>query len=262
MPFHLDGWVGGLGNQLFSLCILYSLAKKYNTTFSLPLDTLYSTSYCPNTLVAYDIVRPFLTDGTYAELSMSLPQSIYKVVQFSQYTISQDTANTVVIIQGLPMMYSMFSEHIPLLRSLIHTSQKIQYTDTLYIGVRTFSREQASHCRTSLEYYKRAIEYISIKEKKSAVHIYTDKGGSSSELAEYIHTYFGESCTITEFCGSASEKTDIEHFYNSFYYDTFILCNSTFHYWGPIFSHQTKEVVYPAECEWYHHIADPRWIRL
>ena len=262
MPFHLDKWLGGLGNQLFSVCILYSLAKKHNTTFSVPLDTVHSSSYCQNTIVAYDIVRPFLTDGTYAELSTHLPQFRDTVVQFKEYIYLDDLRDITIIIDGLPMMYSMFSEYIPRLRNLIHKSQKNEHTNTLYIGVRTFSRENAPEYRTSIEYYKRALEYISTKEKKSEVHIYTDIKGSSTQLAEYIYAYFGESCAISEFCGSASDKTDIEHFHRSFHYDTFILCNSTFHYWGPIFSYVTKEVVYPAECEWYHHIADPRWTSL
>ena len=262
MPFHLNGWIGGLGNQLFSVCILYSLAKKHKTTFSVPLDTVNSSSYCSNTIVAYDVLRPFLTDGTYAELSISLPQIRDTLVQFTHYTYVDDITNITIIIEGLPMMYSMFSDYIPSLRNLIHRSNKGMHTDKLYIGLRTFTRENAQHCRTSIEYYKRALEYISTKEKKAAVDIYTDKEGSSAELVEYIHTFFGDSCVITEYCGSASDKTDIEHFYMSFYYDTFILCNSTFHYWGPIFSHGTKEVVYPAECEWYQHIADPVWTRL
>jgi hypothetical protein len=261
MPFHLDAWLGGLGNQLFSLCIIYSLAKKHNTTFSVPLDTIHSQSYCPNTIVVYDIIRRFLSDGTYAELLISLPESRHKVVQFSHYTIKEDSANSTIILEGLPMMYSMFSEYIPILRNLINTRQN-KDINALYIGMRTFTRESGSQWRIDIEYYKRALEYISSKEKKTAVHIYTDTEGSSSELTEYIYRSLGESCDITEFCGSTSDKSDIEHFYNSFNYDTFILCNSTFHYWGPIFSHRTKEVVYPEECEWYKHIAAPEWIRL
>lgn len=261
MPFHLDRWLGGLGNQLFSLCIIYSLAKKHNTTFSVPLDTIHSQSHCSNTIVAYDIIRRFLSDGTYAELSTSLTHTRYMVVQFSHYTITEDCKNSTIIIDGLPMMYSMFSEYIPILRNLIHTTEK-KDINVLYIGMRTFARESGSQWRIDIEYYKRALEYISPKEKKSAVHIYTDTKGSSSELTDYIHRYLGDSCSIIEFCGSPSDKSDVEHFYNSFNYDTFILCNSTFHYWGPIFSHATKEVVYPAECEWYVNIVDPKWTRL
>ncbi len=261
MPFHLDRWLGGLGNQLFSVCILYSLAKKHNTTFSLPLDTIHSQSYCADTIVAYDIIRRFLSDGTYAEISACLPQIRDTVVQFTHYIYLDDLKDITIIIDGLHMMYSMFSEYIPNLRNLIHSRPK-KDNNALYIGMRTFDRESISEWAISLDYYRRAIEYISTNEKKSEVHIYTDKEGSSAKLVEYINTYFGESCSITEFYGSASDKTDIEHFYKSFEYNTFILCNSTFHYWGAIFSYGTKEVVYPAECEWYKYIADPGWISL
>jgi len=260
MPFHLNQWLGGLGNQLFSLCIVYSLAKEHGTTFSLPSDTNVWIGNI-HTVVSYEVIGKFLTDGTYADKDITLPEITREVVQFSHYTFTDDAVQNTIILRGLPMMYSMFSEYIPNLRNLI-SSSKDTFPSRIYIGMRTFNRENAPHYRTSLEYYRRAIEYMSTKSSATTVDVYTDKEGSSLDLIEYIHMYIGETCTVNEYCGSTADNSDIEHFYKSFDYNTFILCNSTFHYWGPIFSHGIKEVTYPAECEWYSYIASPSWTLL
>jgi len=260
MPFHLHQWLGGLGNQLFSLCIVYSLAKQHTTTFSLPSDpTVWINNI--HTILSSEVINKFLTDGTYAPQDTTLPEITHRVVQFSHYTFTDDAVQNTIILQGLPMMYSMFSEYIPQLRNLISTDEE-SFPSRIYIGMRTFTRENAEYCRTSLDYYRRAIEYMSTKITVTTVDIYTDKEGSSLDLIEYIHMYFGETCRVNEYCGSTADKSDIVHFYMSFKYSMFILCNSTFHYWGPIFSRTTQEVVYPAECEWYRHIASPSWTGL
>ena len=260
MPFHLHEWLGGLGNQLFSLCIVYSLAKRHGTTFSLPSDTNVWIGHI-HTVVSYEVIGKFLTDGTYKPQDITLPEITRVVVQFSHYTFTDDAIQNTIILRGLPMMYSMFSEYIPHLRNLISTNEE-SFPLRVYIGMRTFDRENAPHYRTSLDYYRRAIEYMSTKTTAKTIDVYTDKEGSSLEIIEYIRMYFGETCTVNEYRGSTADKSDIQHFYTSFKYTMYILCNSTFHYWAPMFSRTTQEVVYPAECEWYGHIASPSWARM
>lgn len=267
MPFHILNYDGGLGNQLFSVCIAYSLANKYNTTFSIPLDQTTTSGFLPiyTNNVPIEILKKLTNTRLYKEEDTNLPIVVYKVKQFTNYTFDPKEAQThTILIDGLPMLYSLFSDDIPSLRKLIHVDVPLEENPMkIYIGMRTFARENGRDWRISMEYYRRAIEYISSKKIPCIIDIYTDMRGSSNDLTGYIDTYFGDSCIqVNEYCGSSSDKSDIVHFYKSFEYDTFILCNSTFHYWGAIFSKATKDVVYPLECgdNWYSHIASPTWI--
>jgi len=97
------------------------------------------------------------------------------------------------------------------------------------------------------------------------IDIYTDSDKSSEQIIPFIKSFFANKCIgINEYCGNKELHTDVDHFFKMFDYDNYILCNSTYHYWGAILSIYNKDkiVLYPEECSWFKNIADIEWIAL
>ena len=137
-------------------------------------------------------------------------------------------------------------------------------TSRLCIAIRRFTNEKSEHWATSIDYYKKAIRHMSTMYATCIIHVYTDTVNSSALLLPFIQEYFGNRCiAIEEFCGNKELQTDVEHLFTMFDYDNYILCNSTYHYWGALLtSYKNTCVLYPSDCEWYPHIAHDKWIRL
>ena len=267
MPFYINEFKGGLGNQMFSIATIYSLSKRYNTTFSFDRSCQISEGMV-NNRVYHDVLDYFSHFPNYSEEN-ALPTEEIKVIQFQDYQFNETNAKEHRIhMKGLPMLFSLLEPHIEDFKQDCknHIPQSISSNiPNLCIAMRTFSAENSPQWATSLAYYNRAIEYMSKLYDSCNIHIYTDKEGSMGQIVPYIQTHFGEKCvSIQEFCGNKETKTDVEHFFNMFQYDNYILCISTFHYWPALLSTKNADskVIYPEEVGWYKNIVHPKWIAL
>jgi len=95
--------------------------------------------------------------------------------------------------------------------------------------------------------------------------VISDFENSSLDIIPIINEYFDDSkLEINEKVGIRDGHTDLEHFFNLFDYDNYILCNSTFHYWGALLSqyNSDKIITYDNQCGWYHHIVPLNWIKI
>ena len=273
MPFHLNECMGGLGNQMFSLATVYSLAKQYNTTFSIDTSINEAKGFVTNR-VYYDVFAKVLNSPLCAPMNSSLPTVVINMKQFENYICKDTTASShTFVVTGLPMFFPLLESHIDAFAKEFHKSLEdhspqpivsCQTPTRICIGMRTFWNENQPQWSTSLAYYNRAIESISKQYDSVSIHVYTDKEGSSEQIIPYIQTHFGPKCvSIEEYCGSKEKKTDVTHFFQMFHYDHYILCISTYHYWPAMLSTNTdKAVIYPEEVGWYKHIAHPKWIAL
>jgi hypothetical protein len=219
----------------------------------------------------------------------SLPSLYIKVEQFKDYEFDEEMAkNHTIVLQGLPMKYSLFGYYIndvanlflnkkntPLIQS-IKTKNCCYYQldgdgcninkiTNVCIAIRTFSSQNTPQWATSFDYYVKAITYLSSKIEFCNIHFYTDQEGSSKKFLDLLSQNLGERCiSISESFGKKEDQSDIEHFFRMMENDHFILCNSTYHYWSALLSDSSKEkiVTYPKECEWFDHIVSPEWIPL
>jgi hypothetical protein len=276
MPIHLPLFIGGLGNQMFSITAIISLADKYNTTCSFNKEQSVSNGIS-NSRVYYDIFNYLHNESIYNELNTLIPQTSLSINQFEDIIIDTSIVEShTILLNGLPMKYSIISQSINKLKDVFN-SIKMKYIDTttrstipkLAIGMRTFAEEgRESEWSTSLEYYRKAIEYMSTKVDICTIDIYTDKVGSSDKLIPILREYFKDRCTsINEYAGNRNANTDVNHFFQMFEYDHYILCNSTYHYWPAllsVYNNTTKIVTWPSdsECNWYLHLAAPEWVNL
>ena len=288
MPFHLDKFYGGLGNQLFSIVTVYSLAKKYKTTFSINEKDVISTGFV-NNYVYFNVFDCLIQSQVYSMQTDSLPLLYIKVEQFKDYEFDKEMVqNHKIVLQGLSMKYSLFGDYIkdvstlflnkkntPLIQSIKTNNfcyyqidsngYNINKITNLCIALRTFSSQNTSQWATSFDYYDKAITYLSSKIEFCNIHFYTDQEGSSKKFLDLISQNFGERCiSISESFGKKEDQSDIEHFFQMMENDHFILCNSTYHYWSALLSDSSKEkiVTYPKECEWFSCILSPEWIPL
>jgi len=269
MPFYLPHFYGGLGNQLFSIMTVYSLSKKYNTTFSINKNNTVATGFVTNN-VYFNVFKCLLECSTYLDKNDNLPIIEYTVEQFKDYQFDANVVHThTIYVSGLPMKYSLFELHVDDIIQLYHQYRHIVFppitvknTPMLCIAMRRFTNENSTHWATSMEYYKKAITFMAQYYQSCTVHIYTDTPHSSDLIMPLIKEYFGDKIiNTTEFVGCKESGSDVTHLFEMFEYDNYILCNSTYHYWGALLTtFQNAIVTYPTECEWYTHIASNKWI--
>ena len=268
MPFHLPNFYGGLGNQLFSIVTMYSLSKKYNTTFSIDKNNTLSTGFVTNN-VYFSVFQCLIQSNSYLDKNDTLPVIHYTVEQFKDYDFDTTLAHThTIYLSGLPMKYSLFESYIDDIISIYHQYKQsiypslLQNIPRLCIAIRRFTSENSTHWATSMEYYKKAIQYMSSYYKTCTIHIYTDTLNSSELIMPFIKDNFGDTVIdIKEFVGSKESGSDIIHLFEMFDYDNYILCNSTYHYWSALLTTYANAIVtYPMDCEWYKHIASNKWI--
>jgi hypothetical protein len=277
MPFYLDGLTGGLGNQVFSVLTAYSLARKYNTTYTIndSQEQIQLAGFkCPNYLRS--VMNPFL------ELtSMSNFASYYTLYcrQFTDITIPSDidVQNTMILLQGLPMKYSLFSDYLEEIKDIFYIQKNkitsAEKSDKIKVGImfRTFSEENGSHWCVYDEYYQKSLELI-LKKHEDKInnlefHIYSDKAGVFETIILPILNSKNLNIPYFENVGKRDQVTDVKHFFEMFDLDDYILCNSTFHYWAALLSryNEDKIVIYPSSQKdghnmWFSHLAHPSWI--
>ena len=211
--------------------------------------------------------------------------SIIKVSisQFEDYklpeSINPDTC--LIIITGLPMKYSLFSNYIDEIKDIMYRQKNKYIPDIIKdhkirkIGImfRTYIQEKNNSWMTTDDYYIKAIEFIleQYNDKYTLeFHVYTDEAGVTESIIKPIINKLNLTVNTKEYVGVRDNKTDVEHLFAMFDLDDYILCNSTYHYWPALLSRYTddKLVTFPSYTKdgkdmlWFNHIIAPDWVKL
>jgi hypothetical protein len=278
MPFHLNQYIGGLGNQLFQVAIIASLAEKYDTTFSIPHDIISINGMAGMIPVYFNtIFSQFVNHLRYKDKNNLLPTLQINVVQFQDISFNDsiDSKTTNIIVNGLPMLYNLVN--IPLVQAVLYERKsELNYylpsTNRIKICVafRTFEEENMQQWMTSSAYYEMAIKYMfdNIDKTNMEFHLFSDRENVKSSIIEPILLKLEKNINIPiyEYVGKRNNSTDLEHFFKMFDCNHFILCNSTFHYWAALCTKAHKSIVlYPCENDehsWINYIVSPNWIKI
>ena len=86
MPIHLSSFMGGLGNQMFSITAIISLAYEHNTVFSFNKTQDLAPGISVSR-VYYDIYNKLCKHIKYKDFDESLPQINYCTEQFKDINI-------------------------------------------------------------------------------------------------------------------------------------------------------------------------------
>ena len=286
MPFYLLGFSGGLGNQIFSIVTIYSLAKKYNTTFWINKSQQSIKSIGNFMIPVYldSVFSCFLKSIEYNEDTNNLNIIDINLPQFTDFKMPDyiDPSNVIIQINGLPMKYSLFKDYIKYISELFYKQKQVYIPYTIpkmpskrRIGImfRTFIQESSPHWMVKHEYYIDAINYILLKHGRNyeyEFHIYSDIENIGISLIKSICDKLTIYPTIYEFVGKRDNNTDVKHFFQMFDLDDYVLCNSTYHYWPALLSQYSnnKIVTFPSSTQdgndisWFNHIVPEHWVQL
>jgi hypothetical protein len=274
MPFYLSEFVGGMGNQIFSVVTVFSLAKKYNTTYTINERQEYVQLAKFNCPVYLKTLLSGFIENTL--ISIYTKNHTINCKQFSDIDIPSDInpQNDLIILKGLPMKYSIFSDYLEDIKDLFYKqkSQSVPKSEKIRIGVmfRTFAEENTSQYRVYEGYYENSLKILlekySNKINNLEFHIYSDEVGVYEKNILPILNKYNLNIPYFEFVGKRDQVTDVKHFFDMFDLDDYILCNSTFHYWPALLSryNEHKTVIYPTkqidgEGHWFSHITPSEW---
>jgi hypothetical protein len=280
MPFYLNNLTGGLGNQIFSVVTAYSLAKKYNTSYFINENQEYIPILqikCPNYLRS--VMNSFLEISYMQDTSIPNMMSAYHhmCTQFKdiEFPSDIDVQNNLVVLHGLPMKYSIFSDYLEDIADLFYKQKNkiMPKSEKIRIGImfRTFDEENTPQYRVYEEYYENALKIFLQKYSDQInnleLHVYTDKAGVSENIILPILNKYNINIPYFENVGKRDQFTDVKHFFDMFDLDDYILCNSTFHYWSALLSryNENKTVIYPTKQidgggHWFSHITPLEWV--
>jgi hypothetical protein len=275
MPFYLSEFVGGMGNQIFSVVTVFSLAKKYKTTHTIN----ESQEYVQLAKFKCHVYLKTLLSGFIQNnlVSNSIKQQTIHCKQFTDIEISSDInpQNDLIILKGLPMKYSIFSDYLEDIKDVFYKQKKelTVKSEKIKIGVmfRTFAEENTPQYNVYEGYYENAVKILlekySNKINNLEFHIYSDEEGVYEKNILPILNKYNLNIPYFEFVGKRDQVTDVKHFFDMFDLDDYILCNSTFHYWPALLSryNENKTVIYPTKQidgggHWFSHITPLEWI--
>ena len=278
MPFHLNYFMGGMGNQIFQISTLISLADKYDTTFSFPNSISYINGFVGSIPVYNEkIFDEFKNHNRYKDYDTTLININIEVIQFNDINLDgvNDKKNNQIILSGLPMWLPLID--IPIVRNiLLNNKNKFNYSlsstnkTKLCIAFRTFDEEGLQRYMLPIEYYKKALEYIfQILNSDTELYIFTDRENIKDTIIKPILNELNIGISdIFEYKGNRDGISDIEHFYKMMDCDHYILCNSTYHYWPALIKDDCKSIIiYPNKTEnnndnWFKDISPSNWTRI
>jgi hypothetical protein len=286
MPFYLEGFSGGLGNQVFSMATIYSLSKKYKTTFSINNSQTKLKSIGDFDIPVYidSVFSCFIQTNEYKDIINTNIKCILNVRQFIDINIPDSITPNIdnIQISGLPMKYTIFKDYIKDISTLLYNQKQLHIPYTIIespkvrrVGVmfRTFIQESSPQWMVNIDYYTHAIQYIINNHGYNydyEFHIYSDTPDIGQNIVKSICNKIKIYPKIYEFVGIRDNITDVRHFFQMFDLDDFILCNSTYHYWPALLS-KTKDnklVTFPSytqdgnNIDWFKHIVPETWIQL
>jgi hypothetical protein len=286
MPFVLTGVYGGLGNQVFILASVYAIAKRYNTSF-MYIPTAEPIKSLGIIIPDYveTVLSGFLSSDTHSVINFAAYPIIMQVLvpQFHNFVLPDtiDIHTTLIHIKGMPMYYSIIEPYIDSISQILYKTKELYVPTSIKqpfirkIGVmfRTYEQENAPQWMTHLDYYEKAIQYMLDQHAQTNIlefHIFSDTEGVTSTILQPIFDSLELRTYCKEYVGKRDNKTDVEHFFQMFDLDDYILCNSTYHYWPALVSTYAKDklVTYPTYMkdgnliEWIKHIMHPTWVQL
>lgn len=277
MPFHLNYFVGGMGNQIFQISSLISLAEKYDTTFNFPRDIKYIRGLVGNIPIYHDtIFDKFTNHPRYKDYNSILPSIDIQIVQFQDMNLDniEDKKNIQINISGLPMWLPIIN--ISLIRNILLENKKefsynLNSTGKIKLCVcfRTFDEEGHNEWMIPSIYYRNAFKAILPKlNNKIEIHIFTDRENVKDTIIKPILNDLNiEIPDLYEYKGIRNGISDIEHFYKMMDCDHFILCNSTYHYWPALIKNSESIITYPNKIEdgtedWFKTLCPEKWIQI
>jgi hypothetical protein len=276
MPFHLYNFTGGLGNQIFQVATLISLAKKYNTTFSFPRDVHEIERIGFPTIKVYQdkIFSEFTNHKLYKKKDDKLNEHILYVAQFQDINIDENInkSNTNIIMVGLPMSLSLFENNLEDISNIfLSKKQKLDIflpkndRIKICIGIRTFDEEKHNEWMTPTSYYKEAlIKMINELDNKDVeLHVFADRENVSSDIIfPILKDIKREDINLFEYFGKRDGVSDVQHFFLMMDCDHYIIGNSTFHYWPAIIASPKSITMFAQQSEWFSYIVSKKWIKL
>jgi hypothetical protein len=279
MPFLLNSICGGLGNQMFIITSLIAFAEKYDTTFyfDIPDEDIQGVNI--RIPVYKSLLNIFKKHNKYNDSEYRLYPSVKifcKECQPLTMPIDIDYKKTTIEILGLPMYYYHLEPSLITISNLLLEESKkyIEKEDNLSIciGFRSFEEEKLLNNFTPVSYYSRALLILLDKisydtSKPLIIYCYTDKYNYGINIITNILKDMCFNIKYVEIVGKRDINTSVRHFFSIFNHDHYILTNSTFHYWGALFSNKNKDkiVLYPnrennLNKSWMESIVSPSWL--
>ncbi len=284
MPFYLTSFTGGLGNQLFQLLSLYTLAKKYGTTFSVDVTMKeLSSPFFTNKIPIYinTVFQDVLASEYYIQTITHNPDKYILLNQFDSIPSLDaiDCKINVIFINGLLMNTINYISEIDSIRSVLYTT-KLRYIPLrvsnllrprICIACRTFSSEKHNEWSVNEMYYQIALSTLISELNLVSMDIcfFTDDENIQDTIIYPLLSMISD-CDVHYNIkrGSRDNHIDVEHFFDMFDCDHFILCNSTYHYWPALLStyNLNKRVFFPSKTrdgknmDWFKQLCPINWI--
>lgn len=223
---------GRLGNNLFQIATVISLAKKYNTDFIFPLNTWAGhrgQRLVDLSIFEYDFLRGSIdTQDSYNEKYFHYEPIIvtkpdFKISGFFQsWKYFEDIKTDLIEKYFIPN------------KTILNNLEKYPITEnSLGISVRRgdYLMLQENHCVLSSEYYQMILDKY-FQNNVDSIYIFSDD-------LEWCKTIFGDSCTyvLDDIGTQLFLMTRMKHL---------IMSNSTFSWWGAYLNSRNGIIVSPT----------------
>jgi len=258
---------GGLGNQLFQIAFGYSLSIKYSKEFYLTGDVhpIFSNNYANSfnnrsfKILNLNEIGKFNSNDTFFNFK-KLRFYKYQTFQETHFGYSNPKINLLhpTLFKGFWQSEKYFSESINQVRFLFSVSPILDFISVSYLNQILHYNSVAIHVRRGdyisvpenfekhgicgVDYYKRAINYISKKQKNLTFFVFTDDNKWVSE--NMLHLFKKVIIVSTNNVGVNSWRdlyliSKCKHQ---------IIANSTFSWWGAwLNTNQHKHIISPIK---------------
>jgi hypothetical protein len=269
----LANFIGGLGNQCFQVASIYALAKRNHCLFSLPVNQTVAGGMVNSPCHCDSLFKPFKEMSS----KSNLDKNTY--VSLSQFAVAAVTplANENIIIDSMLMNVNNFDEYRDELKTLFMDNLEAKYTDYIQdeigkhpsnkrvcFAVRRFVEENHPEWASNERYYTNALNYLNIDPSTTVLCVFGDDQQWAQDFLAKYQNVNGIQMEIEYYIGKRYGNMVDYHFHLMAHCDSFILCNSTYHYWPAYFAHtDNATVICPSDIKWAMDYGYPkRWIAL
>lgn len=240
----LQEFIGGLGNQLFQVAALLSLARKNGIECALPKQDI-SPGFVNSPTYLDDLFKSFHVIDVYAHWPKFVHASQFDYQDQQDFVNKNKNNAKILVISGMFMNLRFCVDDIDVLREMLFPEyRKDAPSHKVLLGIRGFTEEEHPEWRLPTEFYKSAMAELSTEDSEYEFLVLTDDEAYALDLLTQLNISRYE--VIVGNRGWDSIKLQYE---KAMHCDHFILGNSTFHIWPALFAkaldHQTKCIVYP-----------------